>query len=69
MHQMEEGLSFSFINLNQRQGKSMEIAANKREIAYYKCTYWEKFIRILLKTDVLAWNIKSVLKRSRRKSM
>lgn len=47
----------------------MEIAANKREITYYKCTCWEKFIKILLKADVSAWNIKSVFERSRRKSM
>jgi len=47
----------------------MEIDENKREITYYKCKYWRKYIRILLKADVTAWNIKSVLERGRRKSI
>lgn len=45
----------------------MERAANKREIIYYKCIQYGKYIRILLKADVPAWNIKSILERGRRK--
>lgn len=58
-----------FVSLKQRWGRSTEIAVNKREIIYYKCIQYGKYIRILLKADVPAWNIKSILERGRRKSM
>lgn len=45
----------------------MEIAENKREITDYKCICWGKRTRILLKTDVPAWNIKSILERQEKK--